>query len=480
MMDATPRNARDALRLIKEKDVQFLDMKFVDLFGALQHVTFPVEGIDEGTFLNGVGFDGSSVRGFQPIHASDMILQPDPTSLFFDPFFDDLTVSVFCDIIDPREHKPYSRDCRGIARRAENLIRALGIADVAYFGPELEFFVFDDVRYDQRTQHGFYYINVESAFWTTGQAHGEKPSLGHIAPQKRAYFAAPPVDFYHNLRSKMSILLREVGLQPELHHHEVAAAGQNEIGFKFGPLSLQADNAVKYKYVVKNTAHRYNKTVTFMPKPLFEEAGSGMHVNISLWKGGRNLFYEPGGYADLSPLAINFIGGLLHHAPALCAFCSPTTNSYRRLVPGYEAPINLVYSQGNRSACIRVPLSGDNQKAKRLEFRCPDPSCNPYLAFSAILLAGIDGIQNSIEPPPPIDEDIYEIAGTKEGLNIKNTPGSLEKALDALEDDHDFLVRDGVFTKELIDIWIRTKRHDEIQFISLRPHPGEFNLYFDV
>jgi glutamine synthetase len=480
MMDMMPTSARDALKLLREKDIRFLDLKFVDLFGALQHLTLPVEVVDEDTFHRGLGFDGSSVRGFQKIDESDMILKPDPSSAFVDPFFDDAAVSVFCDIIDPNGYKPYRKDPRGVARRAENLVRTLGIADNAYFGPEMEFFVFDDVRFDQSTQHGFYYINVESAFWMTGQEKGDKPSLGHIAPRKHAYFAVPPVDFYQNLRSKMSTLLRQVGVEVELHHHEVAAAGQNEIGFRFGPLLHQADSTVKFKYVVKNTAHRYNKTVTFMPKPLFEENGSGMHVNLSLWKDNQNLFYQFGGYADLSPLAINFIGGLLHHAPALCAFCSPTTNSYRRLVPGYEAPINLVYSQGNRSACIRVPLSGDNVKTKRIEFRPPDPSCNPYLAFAAILSAGIDGIQNAIEPPPPVDENIYQLVGTERGRHIKNTPGSLAKAIDALERDHDFLVRHGVFTPDLIDTWIRTKRENEIKYISLRPHPGEFNLYFDV
>jgi glutamine synthetase len=478
MADMTPRNAREAYKLIREKEIKFLDLKFVDLFGALQHLTLPIEVVNEETFLQGLGFDGSSVRGFQSIDSSDMILKPDPTSIFSDPFFDDPAVSVFCDIIDPIGYKPYPKDSRTVARKAENLLKALGIADTAYFGPELEFFIFDDVRYDQTTQHGFYFINAESAFWNTGQA--DQQNLGHRAPRKHAYFATPPLDFYQNMRSKMSTLLREVGVETELHHHEVAAAGQNEIGFRFGPLTLQADRSVKFKYVVKNTAHRYDKTVTFMPKPLYEENGSGMHVNLSLWKGNKNLFYQPGGYADLSPLAINFIGGLLHHAPALCAFCSPTTNSYRRLVPGYEAPINLVYSQGNRSACIRVPLTGDNAKAKRIEFRSPDPSCNPYLAFSAILLAGIDGIRNEIDPPPPIDKNIYQIVGSEQGRNIKNTPGSLEKALDALEMDHDFLVCDGVFTQDLIDTWTRSKREDEINYISLRPHPSEFNLYFDV
>lgn len=478
MKNLIPRNARDATKIIRDEKIKFLDLKFVDLFGALQHLTLPTEVVDEDTFLKGMGFDGSSVRGFQSIDASDMILMPDPQSMFLDPFFDDPAMSVFCDIVDPNGYKPYTRDPRGVAQRAENLVRSLGIADVAYFGPELEFFVFDDVRYDQTTQHGFYFINAEAAFWNTGQEG--RQNLGHRAPRKHAYFAAPPLDYFQNLRSKMSSLLRQVGVETELHHHEVAAAGQNEIGFRFGPLTQQADKAIKYKYVVKNTAHRYDKTVTFMPKPLFEENGSGMHVNVSLWKEGKNIFYQHGGYADLSSQALQFIAGLLHHAPALCAICSPTTNSYRRLVPGYEAPINLVYSQGNRSACIRIPLTGDNTKAKRIEFRPPDPSSNPYLAFAAILLAGVDGIRKGMEPPPPVDENIYKLAGTERGKHIRNTPGSLEMALAALEKDHDFLVQDSVFTQDLIDMWVQSKRENELQYISLRPHPSEFNLYFDV
>jgi glutamine synthetase len=471
-------SGRDVLKRIEDDEIKFIDLKFVDLFGTLQHLTVPTSIVDEDTFRHGVGFDGSSVRGFQKINESDMILMPDPNSVFRDPVFDDPALSVFCDVIDPDGYRPYSRDPRGVARRAEKLLRALGIADVAYFGPELEFFVFDEVRYDQATQHGYYFLNSAAAFWSTGGESG--PSLGHQAARKQAYFAAPPVDQYNNLRSKISDVLELAGLEPELHHHEVGAAGQCEIGFRFGTLLLQADSAIKYKYVVKNVVDRYGKTVTFMPKPLLQENGSGMHVNISLSKDDQNLFYGAGGYADLSDSAIHFIGGLLKHAPALCAFCAPTTNSYRRLVPGYEAPMNLVYSQRNRSACIRVPMLATAPKAKRIEFRTPDPSANPYLAFASILLAGIDGIRNQIVPPDPIDEDIYELAETARGAAIARTPSSLEESIDALEVDNEFLVRDGVFTPDLIENYIEFKRENEIDFVRLRPHPGEFTLYFNV
>jgi glutamine synthetase len=407
-----------------------------------------------------------------------MLLLPDPNSMFRDPFFDDPALSFFCDIVDPSGYHPYSRDPRGIARRAEKLLRAEGIADVANVGPELEFFIFDDVRFDQATQHGYYFLNSSAAFWATGGESG--PSLGHQAARKGAYFAAPPVDHYNNLRSKISNMLEFAGLEPELHHHEVAAAGQCEIGFKFGPLLRQADNAIKYKYIVKNVVDRYGKTATFMPKPLLQENGSGMHVNISLSQGGTNLFYESGRYADLSQLAIHFIGGLLKHASALCALCAPTTNSYRRLVPGYEAPMNLVYSRSNRSACVRIPMMASTAKSKRIEFRTPDPSSNPYIAFASVLLAGIDGIRNRIVPPDPIDEDIYELAETERGRSIERTPGSLAEALEALREDNEFLTRDDVFTPEIIEGWIDYKFREEVDYVRLRPHPGEFNLYFNV
>ena len=470
-------SAREVVQRIKDEKIRFLDLKFVDVLGNLQHLTVPTEVVDEGSFLSGFTFDGSSVKGFQKINKSDMLLMPDPNSVFPDPFFDDPALSVFCDISDPEDSRPYSRDPRGIARRAERLVRSIGLADEIYFGPELEFFIFDEVSFDQATQHGYYFLNSSAAFWASGKEGMAK--LGHTAGRKEAYFAAPPVDQYNNLRSKISNVLQVVGLQTELHHHEVAAAGQSEIGFRFGPLLLQADAAIKYKYVVKNVVDRYGKTATFMPKPLLQENGSGMHMNVSMWKGNENLFYKDGGYADLSDLAIHFIGGLLAHARALCAICAPTTNSYRRLVPGYEAPMNLIFSSRNRSACIRVPVAGGG-KRKRIEFRTPDPSCNPYLAFAALLMAGIDGVQRQIEPPEPVDVDIYEYAASEAGRQIESTPASLEEAIGALEQDHDFLFQHGVFTPDVIETWIETKREREIDFIRLRPHPGEFALYFNV
>ncbi|MEE8348429.1 MAG: type I glutamate--ammonia ligase [Acidobacteriota bacterium] len=463
---------------ISDEDIRFLDFKFVDLLGTLQHVTLPVGAVQKDIFHKGLGFDGSSVRGFQKINESDMKLFPEVGTLFKDPFFDDPTLSVFCDIVDPSGYKPYSRDPRGVARRAERLTNSLGIADEVFFGPELEFFVFDDVRYDHATQHSYYFVDSNTAFWNTGRTAG--PNLAHRADRKLAYFAAAPVDAFQNLRSKMSTILGQVGLEPDLHHHEVASAGQNEIGFRFGTLIESADNSILFKYVIKNVANRHGKTATFMPKPLFEENGSGMHVHVSLWKDGTNLFYQSGGYAELSEMAVHFIGGILHHAPALCAFVAPTTNSYRRLVPGYEAPMNLVYSQRNRSACIRVPMFAASPSTKRIEFRTPDPSCNPYLAFASILLAGIDGVRNQIEPPEPIDEDIYELAGTERGKSISRTPASLDEAIDALDRDREFLIADDVFPEDLIQMWIDIKRKEEIDFLRLRPHPGEFSLYYNV
>ncbi|MEM7583557.1 MAG: type I glutamate--ammonia ligase [Acidobacteriota bacterium] len=469
---------RDALKEIREKDIRFLDLKFVDLFGTLQHLTVPTEVIDEKSFQQGFGFDGSSVRGFQSIDESDMLLIPDSRSLFLDPFFDDPTLSVFCDINDPVRNAPYSRDPRGIARRAQQLIRSEGLADNAFFGPEIEFFIFDDVRFDQDVQHGYYFLNNSAAFWNTGDSG--QANLGHRASRKGSYFAAPPVDRYSNLRSKISSVLRSTGIPTELHHHEVAAAGQCEIGFRFGPLLTQADNSIKFKYVVKNVVDRFGKSATFMPKPLLQENGSGMHMNLSLWKDGKNLFFGAGGYADLSDFALSFIGGVLEHAPALCGICAPTTNSYRRLVPGYEAPMNLMFSQRNRSACVRIPVAGASAKTKRIEFRTPDPSCNPYLGFAAVLLAGVDGVRRKLKPPPPVDENVYALAGTERGASIESTPGSLDEAIDALEADHEFLVRDGVFPQQVIDSWIGLKRQHEIDYIRLRPHPGEFHLYYNV
>jgi glutamine synthetase len=470
----------DVLRRITDEKIEFVDMKFVDVFGGLQHITFSADAVDEGMFRRGINFDGSSVRGFQAIHESDLLLRPDAGSVFADPFFDDPTLSLFCDIVDPNGFKPYRRDPRGVAKRAEKALRGLGIADVSYFGLELEFYLFDEVRFDQAAQHGFYFLDTEAAFWNTGgSGKAGSANRGHRAGRKSAYFAAPPIDESHNMRSKLTKMLRLVGVTPELHHHEVGAAGQNEIGIRFASLTRAADDAIKFKYTIKNTADRFGKTATFMPKPLFEEAGSGMHTNLSLWKDGKNAFYEDGRYADLSPLATHFIGGILKHAKALCALCAPSTSSYRRLVPGYEAPVNLVYSSRNRSACIRVPFTGTNPKTKRIEFRTPDPSANPYLSCAAVLMAGIDGVVNEIEPPAPVDQNIYEYAHSELGRHLESVPPSLEHALAELEADHEFLLREGVFSPDLVETWLQTKREKDVKYIALRPHPSEFSLYFD-
>ncbi|MBK04084.1 MAG: type I glutamate--ammonia ligase [Deltaproteobacteria bacterium] len=469
---------RDVFRLVKDGDIRFIDLKFVDLLGALLHITLPVEMLDESLIIEGFGFDGSSVRGFAEIHDSDMVMKPDIQTMFIDPFMDDPTISFMCDIISPKEQQIYSRDTRSVAKRAMLYLEKSTMADRAYFGPELEFFIFDDVRYDQTTQHGFYYLDTDSAFWNSGR--DEKPNLGYKPRRKGAYFATPPVDSHHNLRAKMINVLKSIGVEAEVHHHEVASGGQMELGMRFNTLLRIADHALLYKYVVKNVSQRYGKTATFMPKPLFEENGTGMHVHVSLWEGGTNLFYKEGTYADLSDEALYFIGGLLHHAPALCAFCNPTTNSYRRLVPGYEAPINLVFSQSNRSACVRIPMSASSHNSKRLEYRPPDPSANPYLAYSAILMAGIDGIRNKIAPPNPVDEDIYELVKHNPNHGIRSTPGSLPEAIEALKADHDFLMKGDVFSKDLIEKWIEYKEKEEIDFVRLRPHPAEFTLYYDV
>jgi glutamine synthetase len=464
------------LKTCREEEIEFVDFKFVDLFGGLQHITFSTRALDEGSFARGVNFDGSSVRGFQSISESDLVLKPDPSTLFRDPFYDDPTVSLICDIMDPNGYKPYARDPRGVAKRAERILQSLGLAETASIGVELEFYLFGDVRFEQSINHGYYFIDSEAAH----HLGSETPERLHRPRAKSGYFAAPPRDTGHNLRGKIIKLMEMAGLEPELHHHEVGAAGQHEIGFRHAPLLQSADNSIKFKYIVKNTAARYSRIATFMPKPLLKQAGSGMHTNISLWRGSENLFYKNGNYADLSELAVHFVGGLLKHAPAVCAFSAPTTNSYRRLVPGYEAPTILVYSQRNRSACIRVPFTGPNPKTKRIEFRSPDPSCNPYLSLAAIICAGLDGIRNKIEPPAPVDENIYKFATSEHGRLLQATPSSLTESLDALENDYEFLTRDGVFSEGLIDTWLRVKREQEVEYLSYRPHPTEFELYFDA
>lgn len=479
-MAKTPatKNAGDVLDLVKSENVQIIDYRFIDLPGVWQHFSVPAGELDEGTFEDGLGFDGSSIRGFQQIQESDMLLFPDPTTAFIDPFTQHKTLNVICDVRDPLTREVYSRDPRNIAKKAEAYVKQTGIADTVFFGPEAEFYIFDDVRFDQTTHSGYYFLDSIEGAWNTGR---DEPggNLGFKIRYKEGYFPCPPMDHYQDLRSEMVLTMQAMGMDVEVHHHEVGTAGQAEIDLRFQPLVQMADALMKYKYAIRNVARRNGKAVTFMPKPIFQDNGSGMHCHQSLWKGGSPLFYDESGYAGLSENAIYYIGGLLKHAPALLALTNPTTNSYRRLVPGYEAPVNLMYSQRNRSACVRIPMYSTSPKAKRIEFRCPDPSCNPYLAFSAMLMAGLDGIQNRIMPPAPIDKDLYELEPA-EKREIKNTPGSLGEVLDALEADHQFLLKGGVFTEDVISTWLDYKRSRELEQVSLRPHPYEFYLYFDI
>jgi len=454
---------------------RMMDMKFVDLLGTWQHCTFPIEALDEKTFTEGLGFDASSIRGWQGIHVSDMLAVPDPATAVLDPFFARPTVSVIANIVDPVTREDYSRDPRHVARKAEAYMRRTGIADTAYIGPEPEFFIFDEVRYEQNQHRGFYEIDSVEGAWNT--ARFEEPNLGYKPSFKGGYFPVSPTDTYHDLRGEMVEVMRQVGIRVEAHHHEVATAGQGEIDVRFAPLLEMGDMMMWYKYVVKNVARRHGKTATFMPKPVFEDNGSGMHTHFSLWKDGEPLFAGDG-YAGLSELALHAIGGILKHAPAILAFAAPTTNSYRRLVPGFEAPVNLCLSARNRSAACRIPMYSSSPEAKRVEFRCPDPSCNPYLAFSAILMAALDGIQNEIDPGEPLDRDIYEMTPA-ELAHTPKTPGSLEEAVEALEADHAFLLAGDVFTEDLIEAWIAWKREKEIDEIRLRPVPYEFHLYYD-
>jgi len=468
---------KDVVKLANERGAKIVDFRFIDLPGLWQHSSMSSRELTEDVFTDGMGFDGSSIRGFQQIHESDMLLIPDPTTAMMDPFAAVPTLVLICNVMDPVTRQLYNRDPRYIAQKAEAYLKSTAIADTSYFGPELEFFVFDDVRFDQSFQHGYYFIDSEEGFWNAGKE--EKPNLAYKPRYKQGYFPVPPMDKLQDIRSEMMLTLESVGVPTEVHHHEVATAGQCEIDMRFDTLTRMADKVLWYKYCVKNTARKYGKTATFMPKPIFQDNGSGMHVHQSLWRGGKNMFWELGGYGDLSASARYYIGGLLKHAPALCAFIAPTTNSYRRLVPGYEAPINLVYSQRNRSAAARIPLYSKSEKAKRIEFRTPDPSCNPYLAFSAMLMAGIDGIQNKIDPGQPIDKDLYELE-PEEARGIRQLPGSLGEVLNALEADHEFLLKGDVFTPDLIDTWVDYKRKHEVDPMRLRPHPWEFALYFDI
>ncbi len=466
---------KDVLALAKEHGCRMVDLKFMDFVGTWQHFTVPISELDEDRFEEGFGFDGSSIRGWQPIHASDMLTVPDPTTARIDPFPGVKTLSLICDIVDPMTREPYTRDPRNIARKALNFLRSTGIGDTAYFGPEAEFYVFDDVRFDQRANAGFYQVDSTEGWWNTGREEG--PNLGHKPRYKEGYFPVAPVDSLGDLRAEMAETLIALGIDVEALHHEVGSAGQCEIDIRFSDLLTIGDNLMWFKYVVKNVARRHNKTVTFMPKPVFGDNGSGMHCHQSIWKGEHNVFAGDG-YAGLSETALFYVGGLIKHAAAVCAFTNPTTNSYRRLVPGFEAPVNLAYSSRNRSAAIRIPAATD-PRARRLEFRTPDPSCNGYLAFSAMLMAGLDGIENRIHPGEPLDRDIYGLS-PEELADVPAVPRSLEEALEALRRDHEFLLRGDVFTEDVIEMWLEYKYANEVNAIRERPVPYEFALYYDV
>ncbi|PKO21573.1 MAG: type I glutamate--ammonia ligase [Chloroflexi bacterium HGW-Chloroflexi-1] len=470
-----PKTAADVLKMAD--DVQMIDLRFTDLPGVWQHFSIPARALSEELFEDGIGFDGSSIRGFKEIHESDMMLLPDPDSAFIDPIYEVPTLVLICNVYDPVTREPYTRDPRYIAARAEAYLRQTGIAQVSYWGPEAEFFLFSDVRYGGGANSAFYYLDSAEGWWNSGADLG--PNLGRQIPPKRGYFPCPPADTLQDVRSKIVLALEGVGVPIEVHHHEAATAGQCEIDMRFGALSVMGDSIQIYKYLVKNVARQNGLTATFMPKPLFEDNGSGMHVHQSLWSNGKNLFYDEGGYGQLSDLARYYIGGLLKHAPALLALAAPTTNSYRRLVPGFEAPVNLAYSQRNRSAVVRIPVYSKSPKAKRIEFRAPDPSCNPYLCFAALLMAGLDGIRNRTDPGEPMDKDLYSLPPEQARL-VKQVPGSLEEVLAALEADHEFLLRGDVFTEDLLDTYIAYKREVEVNPIRMRPHPHEFTLYYDV
>ncbi len=466
---------KDVLKLSKEKNAKMVDFKFLDFVGIWQHFSVPIGELSEDIFEEGLGFDGSSIRGWQPIHASDMLVMPDPTTAIMDPFHETPSMSIICNIVDPITKEPYSRDPRNIATKAEAYLKSTGIGDVAYFGPEPEFFIFDDIRYSQSANQGFYFIDSVEGIWNTGRE--ECPNLGYKPRHKEGYFPVPPTDSQEDIRSEMSMVMESVGIRVERQHHEVATAGQAEIDMRFDSLLRMGDKLMWFKYIVKNVAKRWGKTVTFMPKPIFGDNGSGMHVHQSIWKGGKPLF-AGNEYGGMSQMALYYIGGILKHARALNAFCNPGTNSYRRLVPGFEAPINLAYSSRNRSASIRIPMYSPSPKSKRIEVRFPDPSCNGYLAFAAMLMAGLDGIQNKIHPGEPLDKDIYGLS-PEELAKVPSACGSLEEALQALKDDHEFLLKGDVFTQDVIDTWIEYKKKAELDPIRLRPVPYEFALYYD-
>lgn len=467
----------DVVALAKEKGVQIVDFKFMDLPGMWQHFSIPATELEEDMFDEGLGFDGSSIRGFQAINESDMLLFPDPDTAIVDPVCKIPTLSIICNIKDPITLESYTRDVRHIAQKAEAYLISTGIADTSYWGPEAEFFLFNDVRYGQDHHSGYYFVDSREGSWNTGTDEG--PNLGYKPRYKEGYFPVPPSDSMQDIRSEMILKMIESGVDVEVHHHEVGTGGQAEIDLRFDTMTRIGDKMALYKYIVKNVARAHNLTATFMPKPLFQDNGSGMHVHQSLWKNGKNIFYDPQGYALLSEDALYYIGGLLKHAPSLCAIIAPTTNSYKRLVPGYEAPVNIAYSQRNRSACVRIPVYSKSEKGKRVEFRTPDPSSNPYLAVSALLMAGLDGIQNKIHPGDPLDRDLYDLE-PEELDTIDSTPASLAESLDALEDDHEYLLKGDVITQDVIDTWLDYKRENEVDEINLRPHPHEFHLYYDI
>lgn len=466
---------KEPARMQKVDLVKFVDLKFTDMPGMWQHFTVPITEFTKSSIQNGFGFDGSSIRGFKEICESDMLLVPDLKTGFADPF-SDATISIIGSVKDPETDELFSRDPRYIAQKAESYLKETGIADVAYYGPELEFFIFDSIRYDQKENFGYYYIDSIEGSWNTG---ADSNNLGYKPRYKEGYFPVAPNDSLQNIRNEIVETMMKSGISVECHHHEVATAGQCEIDMGYAPLVRMADQVMMYKYIIKNVAFRHGKTATFMPKPLFNDNGSGMHTHMSLWKQGKNLFYDKDGYALISDTALHFIGGLFEHAPALCGIIAPTTNSYKRLVPGFEAPVNLVYSKRNRSAAVRIPVYSRNDKTKRIEFRTPDPSANVYLAFSAMLMAGLDGIKRKISPCEPLDKDIYHLS-KEELAAIKSVPSSLSESINALEKDYEFLLAGNVFTKDLIETWIDYKRTKEIDPVRLRPHPWEYHLYFDI
>jgi glutamine synthetase len=468
----TPKEVMD---LIKGKNIEIVDLKFQDFPGTWQHFSIPISEATPDIFDEGLGFDGSSIRGWQAIHASDMMVVPDPVTAIVDPFTERPTLSLICNIVDPVTRERYSRDPRYIASKAESYLESTGVGDVAYFGPEAEFFILDGVRFDQTANCAYYYVESEEGIWESGSDKG--PNLGHKPRHKEGYFPVAPTDSQQDIRTEMILEMEKAGIQVEKHHHEVATAGQAEIDMRYDSLTRMADKMMLYKYITKNVALRYGKTVTFMPKPIFGDNGSGMHTHQSIWKGGQPLFAGDK-YAGISDLCLHYIGGILKHAPALCAFVAPTTNSYKRLVPGFEAPVNLAYSSRNRSAGVRIPLYSPSPKAKRIEVRFPDPSCNPYLAFAAMLMAGLDGIQNKIDPGEPLDKNLYDLP-PEELAKVPSCPASLEASLDALEKDHEFLIKGNVFTQDVIETWLDYKRTKECDSVRLRPHPYEFALYYD-